>query len=584
MTSPNRAMVMVVLFLALSRSNAEPGNLCDQPGEAPDLVVAAINQGVRLGTIEGTTAYSLGNTHCNLGSCQADWFFQSNRHPVVAQNLFRLDGRGFQQVGQSWVTHGYLPLSGSYCSTECLPADGDHLGVNCSDVNSAAAQAQQSNMGPRSEVHAPTGEFVIPFRTQGQSGNVIYKRLQVHDVDLDPALNPGATYFAELQFVHRDDAAAGHSANNASWRQVTVSPGPGGAFALQLAGATVPGEPAIQAWSAFDPGVLLTDVELPSDGRLTLGARVTDLGGGLWRYDYALQNSTSHRSVRDFRVPLPQGTMVGGVLFHDVDSHSGEPYATTDWVAHAEDASLVWATDSFDEDPNANALRWGTLYDFGFISQIPPAMGPVTLGLFRPGTPATIAVDTLTPAPCDGDGICEAGEIRCACFTDCGVPALVETACGDGADEDCDGRTDCDDGDCCTAGECAGPDGDADGYLVCDCDDTESTVWLSPDEVDQLRLSREGAVTRMQWDAPSEPGATVWSFELLRSTTPENFFTATECVADPNSADRTAEDSEDPQPAEILFYVVRARNGCPMGEGTVGRRSDGVPRPARSCP
>ena len=40
-----------------------------------------------------------------------------------------------------------------------------------------------------------------------ETGNSIFKRLQVLNTDLDPALNPGAQYFVEGQYVTKDDAA-----------------------------------------------------------------------------------------------------------------------------------------------------------------------------------------------------------------------------------------------------------------------------------------------------------------------------------------------------------------------------------------
>lgn len=47
-----------------------------------------------------------------------------------------------------------------------------------------------------------------------------------------------------------------------------------------------------------------------------------------------------------------------------------------------------------------------------------------------------------------GDGVCGLGESPCNCPNDCGPPATTETSCTDGADNDCDGSTDCSDGDC----------------------------------------------------------------------------------------------------------------------------------------
>ena len=87
-----------------------------------------------------------------------------------------------------------------------------------------------AGLGPRSEVNGFTGAFLFPYGSQGQSGNAIYKRLQVANTDLDPALNAGARYFGEGRYVSPHDAAAGNGANNASYQSVDVGSFSGGGW------------------------------------------------------------------------------------------------------------------------------------------------------------------------------------------------------------------------------------------------------------------------------------------------------------------------------------------------------------------
>jgi hypothetical protein len=61
------------------------------------------------------------------------------------------------------------------------------------------------------------------------------------------------------------------------------------------------------------------------------------------------------------------------------------------------------------------------------------------------------------PAPACGDLVCDsgAGENQCSCPADCGTPPsneVPDVTCNDGVDNDCDGLTDGEDGDC--IGEC----------------------------------------------------------------------------------------------------------------------------------
>ena len=86
-------------------------------------------------------------------------------------------------------------------------------------------------------VNPHTGVFAYPYTASGQSGDTIYKRLQVHISDLDPAQNGGGQYFVEGQYVTQDDATAGHQNNNASYRPITVT-GSGTNWTIALTGTT----------------------------------------------------------------------------------------------------------------------------------------------------------------------------------------------------------------------------------------------------------------------------------------------------------------------------------------------------------
>jgi choice-of-anchor B domain-containing protein len=70
-------------------------------------------------------------------------------------------------------------------------------------------------------------------------------------------------------------------------------------------------------------------------------------------------------------------------------------------------------------------------------------------------------LDCGPPAVC-GDQTCDPGEDGCSCASDCGAPPSTEAGlCTDGADNDCDGDTDCADADCdgvdpaCPAVDCS---------------------------------------------------------------------------------------------------------------------------------
>jgi hypothetical protein len=397
---------------ALAQIGGDP-NACDIAGEVPDVILGSIYGTNRYGEVGGITGFSFATESCNIGTCEAIWQSGSpGNHPVIAQHMYRLmDGR-FTQIGQSWVNHGFSTLNGDLCATgedPCFHTGGQTLGVNCSDPYSANLNGGQNSLGPKSEVFAYPGTHLHPYTDQGSTGNAIYKRLQVHNVDLDPALNAGATYILEGQYVTEDDAAAGNNNNNSAYRRINITGTT--SFNIQLTGSTAQQTEAMRYWEIQDPTIFLKTIDVPDDGYMLLGSQVYDLGGGFWRYEYALQNVTSDRSAGSFTVPIPDTAVILNAGFHDVDYHSGEPWDGTDWTITVGPDSVRWETVPFASDPDANALRWGTTYNFYFDADVEPSVSTVTVGLFAPGTPTEIVTGAVLPDPNGSGGGIPAGEV-----------------------------------------------------------------------------------------------------------------------------------------------------------------------------
>ena len=126
--------------------------------------------------------------------------------PVIAQNMYRLKNDRFEQVGQSWLKHGFTALTQDICDCGCNGEGGSVLGVGCSDPYCCGLNGSQGGLGPRFEVNPSKGEYLYPFTAKDQTGDSIYKRLQVKISDLDPALDGGGQYFVEGHYVTPDDA------------------------------------------------------------------------------------------------------------------------------------------------------------------------------------------------------------------------------------------------------------------------------------------------------------------------------------------------------------------------------------------
>ena len=125
----------------------------------------------------------------------------------------------------------------------------------------------------------------------------------------------------------------------------------------------------------------------------------------------------SQRSGQAFSVPVGGGVAVTNDGFHDIDYHSGDgvggvTFDGTDWAFALGSGKAEWSTETIIQNANANALRWGTLYNFRFDADSPPVAVTATIALFRDGTPGDVTVSTVGPAggaPCpwdcgDGDG------------------------------------------------------------------------------------------------------------------------------------------------------------------------------------
>ncbi len=394
------------VWAALDLAAAPAGESCETPAMAtrgipnagPDVIVGELPDMSFYGTQTGIAAYSVGTTSCNAGDQGLPWVASTNHHPVIGQNLYRLKDGRFEQIGMSWLKHGFAALAGNVCGFGCQnPGTASILGVGCSDPYGSGLNGSQGGLGPRSDVNASTGVFGYPFPSQGQTGDTLYKRLQVATVDIDPALNSGARYFVEGHYITPEDAQSGNGNNNASYREVVFDVGLNPA----LQGTTQRMKAAIEAWQALDGTVDLVDLDVAADGRFKLAAKATDNGNGTWHYEYALFNLNSHRSGQSLAIAVPPGTTVTNLGFHDVPYHSGEPFDGTDWTPTVDGVlgTVRWTTDDFTANSNANALRWSTLYSFGFDADRAPGPALATVGLFRTGSPASVSAMSLGPVP-----------------------------------------------------------------------------------------------------------------------------------------------------------------------------------------
>src|SRR5262245_27661895 len=397
----------------------------------PDVIVGSLLDFVQSqsGSVGGRVGLALGTDACNKGTVNVDWFaLPSNDHPFIPQNLYRMSGGAtnndrFEQIGQSWGKHAFAAASSNGCGFGCNGVGGDHLGSGCSDAYGAGLNGSQGGIGSRAWVNPFTGSF--PGSTaNNHSGHVhaptdpTAHRILVDVNDLNTSLNPGATYFAEANYIvpHEGTWCQSHPDqcnmyNNASYKRYAVT-GVNQPFSFSPVGSTVREQPAIKAWT----GATVNQIEPDhgNDGIWFMGYKVTNPTAGVWHYEYALYNQHLDRGIQSVTVPLGPGVNISNVGFHAPPQHPGwahdgtqgdAGYSSTPWEVTQDASSITWSTETFAQNQNANAIRFGTLYNFRFDADQAPQTANATVGFFKTGSPITVEIQvpgqggTPTPTP-----------------------------------------------------------------------------------------------------------------------------------------------------------------------------------------
>ncbi|MGI9172945.1 MAG: dockerin type I domain-containing protein [Chthoniobacterales bacterium] len=400
-------------------------NGSETPSAGPDIIVGDMTGFQQFGSASGQVGLATGATSCNNGDQDYDFFQLPNTdHSVISQNLYRMSGgatndQRMEQIGQSWVKHTFGADQNDACGFGCNAyPNATKLGVGCSDPYLASQNGFQGNtnsgaLGSRAWVNPFTGSFPASPRPENHNGHThtgTSHRILVNATDLDTTMNAGATYFLEVQYDSPQEYAwcmthAGqcNMFNNASYRQYTVAGTT--SFSFSPVAPTVRMTPATGAWT----GATSSTVEPApgTDGRAYVVYKVTGPVNGLWHYEYAIHNQNLDRAVQSFSVPLGCGINVSNIGFHAPPNHPGFPndgtvgdagFSNTPWISNQTPSDLTWTTETFAQNSNANAIRFGTLYNFRFDSDRPPTTTSATVGFFKTGNAITVAIQA--PSPC----------------------------------------------------------------------------------------------------------------------------------------------------------------------------------------
>jgi len=166
-------------------------------------------------------------------------------------------------------------------------------------------------------------------------------------------------------------------------------------------------QPAIMAWTGAT--IIQVQPDPGNDGIALLGYKVTNPSPGVWHYEYAIYNENLDRSIQSFSVPV-QGN-ISNIGFHAPPQEPGwandgtfnnQGYSSMPWaVTHNNNCfiwqgdCLTWNSEFFAQNQNANAIRFGTLYNFRFDADHFPSFWYGRIGFFKTGAP----IDVVVPVP-----------------------------------------------------------------------------------------------------------------------------------------------------------------------------------------
>ncbi len=393
----------------------------------------------------GITGVSFQTTSCNVGDVPVSWQAPMNEdHPFIVQNMYRLHEGVPEQIGTADVKHGFFSTNTSTCGVCTHPGTGTLLGVGCSDTYGNGNNADRTWLAPRAEVNPFLGTWNCTgshfaggqpdcvrrhsaFDAHGPTEHM----LRVADADLGL---PGAQYYYEGYYIVGGD---GNKTNNVAWRPISTSWNDG-VWIFTDIGTRTEG-PVIHTWG----GLRTTIDAAPNDGLAELAVLALEdpQGSGSWVYTYALYNRDMDRRVRSFSLPVGPGVIISDIAFHDVDFNPAN-----DWTVFQQSGTIVFQTDTFAVNPNANALLYGSMYNFSFRANVPPEPTTATLGLFKPGIPSVLFAETVGPPQaaqdCNMNGVPDDEDITLGTSEDCNlniVPDECEPDCNDsGAPDECD--------------------------------------------------------------------------------------------------------------------------------------------------
>ncbi len=366
------------------------------------------------GDPSGIAAVAFGHSWANCGPGHVPWEDVNpdgtmiDTFPYLAFLVVREhNGRMEQISNRSFVKYSYATFnfSGGPCGA-CQSGPSGHFRLGCRDTYGASTNAWFNYMGPAEELDPWLGtrDTVGSYWDRGDppvSGaaatdnrkslnssmwntwSAVKNRTQISEA----TLMEGGTLYGQAYAVIQGEPVAARD-DNIMYRGLSMAWN-GSGWNSGFVGGSVQGS-VLEAWTGAS-----TDIggNGNDDGRFLVAVKVTGPVGGLYHYEYAVQNLDNSRGAATFRIPVAPAATVVNAGTKDIDSDG-----SNDWTF-----SRVGSEITFSAGVD-NALEWNTIYNFWFDSSAAPEAGTTTLDQARPGTGATIVtVGSQVPTDQPGD-------------------------------------------------------------------------------------------------------------------------------------------------------------------------------------
>lgn len=360
----------------------------------------------------GEIGAAMMNEMCNPGTVQIPWqaAMQPN-HPKFGFLMVRVANDRIEQISdRSFCKHAFTSTnSSSTCGGTCQSTGGlggTVMGINCSDVYGVGNNADRTWLGPAPELNpwtgvwVPTGSYFdigdpvqagYPLAADGVRSlssagfDNVKNRVTMKEQDL---LTAGAQYFYGIHLMHQGESIVNRWDNLASRGCVPTWNGSTWSFPNNAVGQAYGS--ILNRW----PGATVNSGQNgdgtqagTDDGRFFVACKTTALGGGNYRYEYAIHNADNNRGGATLRMPVAATATVSNFTFGDIDSN-----ALNDWTGARVGNEIIFTA------PGGNALRWNTIYNFGFDCNVQPEIGNCTIDQADIG-PGALFVTVLTKVP-----------------------------------------------------------------------------------------------------------------------------------------------------------------------------------------